>query len=267
MRDYAKVEPKAWHGQTFKVLRKGPSEGLVVAFYLMTSPSSNMLGLYVQPILYMAHETGLGLEGATKGLKACIEGGFCSYDHDTEVVWVHEMASYQIGSELKASDLRCKGVQRDYDALADNPFLGPFFDKYASSFHLTSRREKQAENKGPSKPLTKPLRSQEQEQEKEQEKEKDTPQPPKGGCRRFEEFWTAWPKSDRRQDKVKCAEKWRRNGFDALADTILADIAVRREGRKWLEDGGKFIEAPLTYLNGKRWEDGADVEREQEQFV
>lgn len=97
--------------------------------------------------------------------------------------------------------------------------------------------------------------------------EKKTPQPPKGGCRRFEEFWTAWPKSDRRQDKVKCAEKWRRNGFDALADTILADIAVRREGRKWLEDGGKFIEAPLTYLNGKRWEDGADVEREQEQFV
>ena len=97
--------------------------------------------------------------------------------------------------------------------------------------------------------------------------EKKTPQPPRGGCLRFEEFWTAWPKSDRKQDKVKCADKWRRQGFDEVADAILADVAGRRTGRKWLDDGGKFIEAPLTYLNGKRWEDGADVEPEQEQFV
>src|SRR3546814_20310058 len=68
MRDYAKLGPKMWHGKTIRDLRKRAearalegaprgSEGIVVALYLMTSPSSNMLGLFTQPILYMAHET------------------------------------------------------------------------------------------------------------------------------------------------------------------------------------------------------------------
>jgi hypothetical protein len=166
MRDYAKVEPKMWHGQTMKALRRCP-EGVIVGLYLMTSPQSNMLGLFSQPVLYMAHETGLGIEGATKGLQHCIDVGFCSFDEESEFVWVHEMARYQIANELKASDLRCKGIQKDYDALPDNPFLGEFFDRYAQAFHLAGRRG----IKGASQAHTKPLRSQEQEQE--QEKEQD----------------------------------------------------------------------------------------------
>lgn len=158
MRDYAKVEPKMWHGQTMKVLRKKGPEALVVGLYLMTSPSSNMLGLYSQPILYMAHETGLGEEGALKGLQHCIEASFCSYDHDSEMVWVHEMARYQIASELKPSDLRCKGVQKEYDGLPENPFLAAFYDRYSEVFHLTNRREFGAytewSTQAPSKPRT-----------------------------------------------------------------------------------------------------------------
>ena len=162
MRDYSKVEPKMWHGKTMKALRKSP-EGLVVALYLMTSPSSNMLGLYAQPILYMAYETGLGEEGARKGLQSCIDAGFCSYDEESEFVFVHEMACYQIAPALKAADLRCKGIQKDYEALPDNPFLGDFYERYADVFHLTKARGIEAP--------TKPLRSQEQEQEQEQDRE------------------------------------------------------------------------------------------------
>lgn len=162
MRDYSKVEPKMWHGKTMKALRKSP-EGLVVALYLMTSPSSNMLGLYAQPILYMAYETGLGEEGARKGLQSCIDAGFCSYDEESEFVFVHEMACYQIANELKAADLRCKGIQKDYEALPDNPFLGAFYERYADVFHLTKARGIEAPSK--------PLRSQEQEQEQEQDRE------------------------------------------------------------------------------------------------
>lgn len=155
MRDYAKVEPKAWHGGTFKTLRKMGPEALIVGFYLMTSPSSNMLGLYVQPVLYMAHETGLGAEGAWKGLRACIEGGFCDYDEPSEFVWVYEMARYQIAPSLKSDDKRVIGVRKDYEALADNPFLGPFFDRYADAFHLLVRREVLASPlQAPCKPRT-----------------------------------------------------------------------------------------------------------------
>lgn len=262
MRDYGIVSPRFWIGETGKKLRGNPN-AQVLALYLMTSPHANMIGVFHCPILYMAHETGLDFEGASKALQSLIEAGFCTYDDPSETVFVHRMAAYQISESLKIDDKRVKGVEREWQNIGPDLLKSAFFAIYSVAFHLPKTVEKTSPLEAPSKPL----RSQEQEQEKEQEKEKDTPQPPKGGCRRFEEFWTAWPKSDRRHDKVKCAEKWRRNGFDALADTILADIAVRKAGRKWLEDGGKFIEAPLTYLNGKRWEDGADVEREQEQFV
>lgn len=74
--------------------------------------------------------------------------------------------------------------------------------------------------------------------------------PPAGS---FPAFWEAWPKSERKQDKAKCADHWKRNGLDAEADQILADIATKAKTTKWQEG---FIEAPLVYLRGKRWEDG-----------
>lgn len=87
---------------------------------------------------------------------------------------------------------------------------------------------------------------------------KNTPLPPKGGgCRRFEEFWTSWPKGERKQDKVKCAEKWRRGDLDSIAEQIFADIEIKRGTEKWQ---GGFIEAPLVYLNGRRWEDGVEAD-------
>lgn len=76
MRDYATVAPQFWLGKTGRELRKKGAEAQVVSFYLMTSPHANMLGLYYLPILYIAHETGLGLEGFRRGLKAPSKRGF-----------------------------------------------------------------------------------------------------------------------------------------------------------------------------------------------
>lgn len=82
---------------------------------------------------------------------------------------------------------------------------------------------------------------------------KDTPLPPKGGPERFEDFWLAWPKNDRKQDKAKCLELWSRGKLDAVAEAVIADVKAKRGTRKW-QDG--FIEAPLVYLRNRRWEDG-----------
>lgn len=168
MRDYSKVVGTFWTGETGKALRRRGPEAVIVAAYLMTSPHSNMLGLYYQPLLYLAHETGLGLEGASKGLTHCVEVGYCDWDQDTEMVWVREMAKFQIGKELKAGDNRCLGVQREYDALPNCPFLGPFFDRYAAAFHMKSRRSTEGATEAPSKPLGSQEHEQEQEQEQEQ---------------------------------------------------------------------------------------------------
>ena len=65
MRDYGKVSPQFWIGQTGKKLRSEGAEAQIVAMYLMTSPHANMLGLYYCPAMFIAHETGLDLEGAS----------------------------------------------------------------------------------------------------------------------------------------------------------------------------------------------------------
>lgn len=168
MRDYAKVSPHFWTGSTGKQLRQCP-EAVVVSMYLMTCPHANMLGLYYMPLLYVAHETGLGMEGASKGLQWACNAGFCSYDESTEMVWVHEMARFQIADKLKDTDKRSIGVQNEYNSLPSNPYLVSFYDKYSLAFCMTVKRENTAKNSIPKEAPSMPLASQEQEQEQEQE--------------------------------------------------------------------------------------------------
>ena len=76
MRDYGKISPSFWTGKTGKAIKAGGQEAVVVAMYLMSSPHSNMIGMYYLPMMYLAHEAGLGLEGASKGLRRACEAGF-----------------------------------------------------------------------------------------------------------------------------------------------------------------------------------------------
>lgn len=181
MRDYSKVSPQFWTGKTGKALRKKGTEAVLVAAYLMTAPSSNMLGLYYLSLVSIAHETGLPFEGASKGLQWAIEAGFCDYDHEAEVVWVYEMASYQIANKLKPEDNRCIGIQTEFDNQPESKHLCGFYEKYRSAFHLKFTPE----NVSPFEGASKPLRSQEQEQEQEQEEDqqqqhgKSAPRKPK----------------------------------------------------------------------------------------
>jgi len=97
MRDYAKIAPQFWIGPTGKKIRKLGSQAQVVAMYLMSSPHATMIGLYHLPIAYISADTGSPFEGACKAVKSLIEVGFCGYDEEAEVVWVYEMARFQIG--------------------------------------------------------------------------------------------------------------------------------------------------------------------------
>ena len=158
MRDYAKIRPCFWTGSTGKELRGDPI-AQIIAFYLMTSPHSEMTGVYFCPIAYISYETGLTPEGASKGLQRCIEAGFCTYDFDREMVWVHEMAKYQIASQLKPNDNRVIGVKKLYDILPESLIKQAFYDKYKAAF-LLDRSSTDAESpEAPSKPLATPLQA------------------------------------------------------------------------------------------------------------
>ena len=164
MRDYGVVSPKFWIGETGKALR-GNAPAQVLALYLMTCPHANMIGVFHCPVLYMAHETGLGMEGASKALQSLMEAGYCTYDEASESVFVHRMAAYQVAEALKPGDNRVKGVEREWQNIGAAQLKAAFFAIYSEAFHLPCGDEKASPFKAPSKPLG----SQEQEQEQDKE--------------------------------------------------------------------------------------------------
>lgn len=87
------------------------------------------------------------------------------------------------------------------------------------------------------------------------------PNPPSGGDDPpgFDEFWASWPSSPRKQDRKKCADKWRRKHFGQQLAAIVAHVEAMKQSKQW-RDG--FEPAPLTYLNGERWGDGLPSEVE-----
>lgn len=77
--------------------------------------------------------------------------------------------------------------------------------------------------------------------------------PPKGGDERFQDFWQAYPK---KIGKAAAKRVWSRKGLNAKADEVLAHLATRvRSDAQWLEEGGRFIPNPATWLNRDGWED------------
>lgn len=134
--NYGIVRHSFWTGPTGRQLR-GDSDAQVLAFYLMTSPHANSLGVYRCPLQHMAYETGCPIEGTTKGLRRLSEVGFCTFDDVTETVWVHEMARYQIGDSLKPKDKRQIHIQRIFAAIENPLILKRFFEKYGTAYQLS----------------------------------------------------------------------------------------------------------------------------------
>lgn len=133
--NYGVVKPSFWTGATGRALRQDV-DAQVVALYLMTSPHANIIGVFRCPIGYIAAETGRPFEGASKGLLKLVAMGFCTVDPETETVWVHEMARFQIGEALKGADKRVKHVARFFNEIENPRIKRAFFDKYGSAYQL-----------------------------------------------------------------------------------------------------------------------------------
>lgn len=179
MRDYGKVGPAFWTRGTGRELR-GNQTAQLVCLYLVTCPSANMIGLYYLPKSTIAHDLGSPLEGASKALRRVCDVGFCAYDDVEELVFVPNMASFQVGPELKKKDLRRAGVLRELHGFRKHPFALAFFEKYAGPYCLEKPdwlKPLASPSEAPCKPLRSQDQDQEQEQEQEQEQTKDKPVP------------------------------------------------------------------------------------------
>lgn len=234
MRDYGKISPQFWIGKTGKALR-GNQCAQIVALYLMTSPHSEMTGIFHCPILYIAHETGLQMEGASKGLASLIEADFCTFEAETDTIFVHEMARYQIGGELKESDNRVLGVQKLFANMPETLIKQGFYEKYASIFYLENEGKKEPKKVSPSKAPSKPR----------------TRTRTETGL--FEQFWSVYPK---KKNKGKAELAFAKLAMDdELLQTILQAVEVASQSDDWRKSNGQFIPHPSSWLNARGWED------------
>jgi hypothetical protein len=174
MRDHAIVSPQFWTGETGRQLRHDP-DAQRIAFYLMTCPSANMIGLYYLPIPLICHEVGLSEEGALKGLARLSEALFCAYDAPSETVFVFNMARYQLGETLNPKDHRHLAVQRQLSQMRNSHFYNAFLEIYSEPYCLNLSR-----NTRGLQGASEPLRSKDQDKDKDKDKEKTLSVSPDG---------------------------------------------------------------------------------------
>lgn len=143
---YGIIFPEFWTGPTGRELRqRGGKDTQLLALYLATNRHANMLGLYHLLIEDVRHETGLSIRSIEKGYHVVAEAAFATFDAATAFVWVRQMARFRLGLKngdaLDAHDKRVIAINRLYQAMESNPFLGPFHDLNRKMLCLKKRRE------------------------------------------------------------------------------------------------------------------------------
>ena len=182
MRDYAKASPRFWTGDLGRSLRGDP-EAQAMAWYLITAPGSNMVGLYHLPIAYAAADLGSPLQGASKALRRVCGVGLAVYDEVAEVVWVKEALRHEVGESIKATDHKVKAIRKIIGEHRKSFLFNDLRERYGAGFAAVFEGIA-SPLQAPSKPLASPFegslaraKDQNQEQEQEQEQEKNPPSP------------------------------------------------------------------------------------------
>ncbi|MBL8605214.1 MAG: hypothetical protein JNK72_25005 [Myxococcales bacterium] len=107
-----------------------------LALYLLSSGSSNELGLFRVPLATIARETDLSEGEAREAMGVLCRVGFCHFDEKRQAVFVREMAAWQYAEMLKPTDNRWKGVLAHLAAQSTHPHLAGWLARYRDAYAL-----------------------------------------------------------------------------------------------------------------------------------
>jgi hypothetical protein len=263
-RDYGRVYGTFWSSKTTASMT---DDGKLLSLYLMTCTHNTIAGVFRLPDGYVAEDTGWDAERVAQVLRELFRKGFAVRCEVTKWVWVCKHLEW---NKPENPNQRKAAAKVALSVPDECTWKRQFLVACADPLGIEPPTANPSGN--PFETVAEPFRNQEQEQEQEQEilpAAAGGPlfedEPPSEAVKaklavvrtpsRFEDFWAMWPRSQRKQDRKACADKWARKRLDAEADAILADLAAQKRSRQWL-DG--FEPAPLTYLNRERWRDGVD---------
>lgn len=286
MRPFALVSPALfWAEHVGRQLRTLGRDYQLLALYLWTAPASNPYGLYYLSFDQLLAEAGYTPAIATRVLDTLGNLEFAYYHQTEQWVWVKSLAQHALmptGKLIPQTDNRIKGLHRWYADVPDNPYLGPFFDYYRTTFYLPERREwsrpadVQVVSVEPvaTSALPAARRSVLPAAPREPSLFSDEPAAALVPVARrtaiarrrtngadydplFLEWFAAYP-SHRRVDKRHAYQEWlklRPAPDRAWLDAALAVLDRQKKTRDWLKEGGKFVPMPGNYLKRGKFED------------
>lgn len=136
MRDYGKLSPFFWTRGSGKRLRGDP-EAQVVAAYLSTSPSANMIGIYYVALVTISNDTGVALERVREALGRIERAGYAFYDFDAELVWIPNHARFELGATMTPGDKRRKRLIVELTQVGDHRFADAFARLYGGPYGIS----------------------------------------------------------------------------------------------------------------------------------
>jgi hypothetical protein len=246
---YFHVAPTIWTGQTGKEWKVLGAPYQLLGIYLQTAPAANPYGLYYLSRASIVDETGLALPTVSKVLAQFATSGYAVYDGDTQWCWVVNMTERQVLKNkrpLASTDNRIRGINAWYAGLPDNPFLGPYYERYHALVHLADRRDG-----------SRPLEAAAPEAAPDLLTGAEIVRPGPSQDDLFERWWMEYPPKKRSGKRAARAE-WARitpRPTEAFVERMIDVLQYHRRSRQWLKDGGNFIPDPERYLKKGRYED------------
>jgi len=115
---YSKISSNFFEKKTWKKITKISAECVAISLYLMTSPYSNLIGIYKMPAALLSHETGISIDKVIDTVKSLCEVGFCEYDEENSYIWVCDRSEEDIGN-LKPTDNQLKTALKIFKKLPE----------------------------------------------------------------------------------------------------------------------------------------------------
>jgi hypothetical protein len=134
MRTYGSIPTDFWRKHLPQRIR-GNGPAMALACYLMSSPHSNMIGLYNLPVEYIHYDTGLGEQEIRDSLELFEQEQFAFYED--EIIFVPSFAQLQIGPKLNVNDNRFCAIMNEWEKCSNARFKQMFFERYGESYHLS----------------------------------------------------------------------------------------------------------------------------------
>lgn len=255
---YRRVTVRIYGDEKFMRLSPLLPSGQALWLYLLTGPHTGPI-----PGVFVAGRAAIteALDWEAEAFAEVIGEGLVEFDAKTRMWFIPKAIHHNTPPNpnvvkswrspwllLPECELRDRIGQHLLSALSE------VSEAFGKAFIEASRK---ALDKPSGKPSPKHMAKQEAgDRKQEQERQRQEPFAPTKVAtdpEGFAEFWSLWPTTSRKQDRKKCAEKWRRNKLATALPKILAHVTAMKGTKTWREG---FEPAPLTYLTGERWNDG-----------